>query len=79
MQVRSSRQKFCDDDYAAGHDINWLNEIKEWENNIISGQTKMGKTFVNIILKKIYIIIFRLFYRLLLFFFAASCHWYYIA
>jgi hypothetical protein len=27
--------------------------MKEWENNIISGQTKMGKTFVNIFLKKV--------------------------
>jgi hypothetical protein len=28
--------------------FNWLTEIKEWINSIISGQTKMGKTFVSI-------------------------------
>lgn len=29
------------DDY-----FSWLQAIKEWENNLISGQTKMGKTLV---------------------------------
>ncbi|CAF3866877.1 unnamed protein product [Rotaria magnacalcarata] len=32
-------------DDAADYDCNWLQEIKSWDNNIISGQTKMGKTF----------------------------------
>ncbi|CAF4629289.1 unnamed protein product [Rotaria sp. Silwood1] len=32
------------DDY-----FSWLQAIKEWENNLISGQTKMGKTLVGII------------------------------
>ncbi|CAF2072960.1 unnamed protein product [Rotaria magnacalcarata] len=36
-------------DDAADYDCNWLQEIKSWDNNIISGQTKMGKTFVTII------------------------------
>ncbi|CAF1402831.1 unnamed protein product [Rotaria magnacalcarata] len=35
-------------DDAADYDCNWLQEIKSWDNNIISGQTKMGKTFVKI-------------------------------
>ncbi|CAF2220758.1 unnamed protein product [Rotaria magnacalcarata] len=35
-------------DDAADYDCNWLQEIKSWDNNIISGQTKMGKTFVSI-------------------------------
>ena len=26
--------------------FSWLQAIKEWENNLISGQTKMGKTLV---------------------------------
>ena len=26
--------------------FSWLHAIKEWENNLISGQTKMGKTLV---------------------------------
>jgi len=47
--VRSLRQGFHDDDDgAAEYDSNWLTEIKEWENNVISGKTKMGKTFVGI-------------------------------
>ncbi|CAM2707141.1 unnamed protein product [Rotaria socialis] len=29
--------------------FSWLQAIKEWENNLISGQTKMGKTLVGII------------------------------
>ncbi|CAF4352276.1 unnamed protein product, partial [Rotaria sp. Silwood2] len=29
--------------------FSWLQAIKEWENNLISGQTKMGKTLVGVI------------------------------
>ncbi|UJR26310.1 hypothetical protein I4U23_007648 [Adineta vaga] len=29
--------------------FSWLQAVKEWENNLISGQTKMGKTLVGII------------------------------
>jgi hypothetical protein len=42
------RQESLDEDGAFGYSSNWMNEIKEWENNFISGQTKMGKTFVSI-------------------------------
>lgn len=34
-------QDSSSDDY-----FSWLQAIKEWENNLISGQTKMGKTLV---------------------------------
>jgi hypothetical protein len=49
MQVRSRRQGFTDDDAVSDYDFGWLTEIKEYENNIISGQTKIGKTFVSIL------------------------------
>ncbi|CAF0908028.1 unnamed protein product [Adineta steineri] len=29
--------------------FSWLQAIKEWENNLISGQTKMGKTLVGVV------------------------------
>ncbi len=53
IQIRSLQQQFSDDsddsdDDATGKPFNWQTEIKEWGNNIISGQTKTGKTFVGI-------------------------------
>lgn len=45
-------RKWCRNQSSTRNDLdnhfNWLTEIKEWINNIISGQTKMGKTFVSI-------------------------------
>lgn len=35
-------------DDQADHDFNWVNEVKDWELGFVSGQTKLGKTFVRI-------------------------------
>ncbi|CAF4892609.1 unnamed protein product [Rotaria socialis] len=47
--TRLKQKKLLHGDDAADYDCNWLQEIKNWDNNIISGQTKMGKSFVTII------------------------------
>ncbi|CAF1181068.1 unnamed protein product [Adineta steineri] len=36
------------DDITTIHEFNRLNEIKNWQNNFISGQTILGKIFVRI-------------------------------
>ncbi|CAF3436915.1 unnamed protein product, partial [Rotaria socialis] len=43
--TRLKQKKLLHGDDAADYDCNWLQEIKNWDNNIISGQTKMGKSF----------------------------------
>jgi hypothetical protein len=45
------RQESFDEDVAADYGFNWINEIKEWQINFISGQTKMGKIFVSFLNK----------------------------
>jgi len=40
MAVNRMRDESSEDYFS------WLQAIKEWENNLISGQTKMGKTLV---------------------------------
>ena len=41
--INSIEDEFFEYDQS---NINWITKIKEWENNIISGKTILGKTFV---------------------------------
>ncbi|CAF0949052.1 unnamed protein product [Adineta ricciae] len=48
-KIESRKRRVVDDDDMSIQESNWLNDMKDWGNSFISGQTKMGKTFVIII------------------------------
>ena len=45
-KTESRKRRVVNDDNMSIEKSNWLNDMKDWGNSFISGQTKMGKTFV---------------------------------
>ena len=56
IQIRLAKQRNQNDNHVDDDDAtiindnsDWFGEVKEWDNDLISGQNKMGKTFVSVV------------------------------